>query len=138
MRTLLILFWVGAIFLFTCTSSFNGFIESGVFTFKWESHPRITELLSPLPANLSIDFLHQKIGHIIAFFILTLLLQLKFPSKLFVLLSAGTYSALTEVLQLYFTRGGRIFDIGFDLIGILIALALGSLFSTRQSRQIDL
>lgn len=138
MRVLFILFWVGAIFIFTCTSSFNGFIESGVFSFKWDSQPEITELLSPLPTHLSIDFLHQKIGHIIAFFILTLLLQLKFPSRLFILLSASSYSTLTEVLQLYFSRGGRIFDIGFDIIGILLALALGSFFTTRQSRQIDL
>ena len=138
MRGLLILFWVGAIFLFTCTSSFNGLMESGVFSFKWDSHPRILDLLSPLPVHLSIDFLHQKIGHIFAFFILTSLLLLKFSSKLFILLSASTYSALTEVLQLFFTRGGRIFDIGFDLVGILLALALGSLFTARQSRQIQL
>lgn len=138
MRGLLILFWISAIFFFTCTSSFNSFIESGIFSFKWDSQPRLTDLLSPLPAKLSINFLHQKIGHIIAFFILTFLLQLKFQSKLVILLLASAYSALTEILQLYFNRGGRIFDIGFDMIGVLLALALVSLFTSRQYRQIDL
>lgn len=138
MRGLLILFWVSAIFLLTCASNFNGIIESGIISFKWDSQPRLTDLLSPLPAKLSIDFLHQKIGHIIVFFILTFLLQLKFQSKLFILLSASAYSALTEILQLYFARGGRIFDIGFDMIGVLLALAIGTLFTSRQYKQMDL
>ena len=29
---------------------------------------------------------------------------------------------MTEILQLYFSRGGRVFDVGFDSIGILAGL----------------
>ena len=56
----------------------------------------------------------QKLGHIVVFFILTVLLVKCIYSKSLALLLAISYAALTEVLQLFFTRDGRIFDIGFD------------------------
>jgi VanZ family protein len=138
MRSLLILLWSGAIFIATCTASFNSFIDSGDVQFRWNSHPEIVNLLAPLPLDLNSAFLLQKCGHALAFLILTLLLQTKFHSKLFILFLAICYSSLTEFLQLYFTRDGRIFDIGFDLVGVLFALAAGSLLTVHQSRHTEL
>lgn len=37
---------------------------------------------------------------------------------------------LTEVLQLYLSRGGRLFDVGFDLIGGAIGIAAAALIQT--------
>lgn len=132
MRGFFVFLWVGVIFVFACTSSFRGLIESGVIRFRWVSDPFLSDLLLPLPAELSHDFLLQKLGHITAFFILTFLLLRYFYSKSLTLVLAISYAALTEFLQLFFTRDGRIFDIGFDVIGILLGLSLRSLFSIHQ------
>ncbi|MFP5113780.1 VanZ family protein [Bacillaceae bacterium C204] len=138
MRKFFILLWALAIFIFTCTASFSGLIESGEVRFEWNSHPNFFELISPLPLDLSRDFLLQKCGHVLAFLILTILLQSKFHYKAVTLFLAICFASLTEILQLYFTRDGRIFDIAIDLIGILIASGTRSLLSVPQSRQTHL
>lgn len=108
----------------------------GVVRFQWDGHPPFSEFLSPY--NLSESLLLQKFGHIVVFQILTLLLLMKFQAKFIALIISASFATLTEILQLYFTRGGRIFDIGFDFIGVFIALFLASLFKTNQSEPINL
>jgi VanZ family protein len=138
MRGLFILLWAAAILILTCTADFIDLIASGEVRFEWVSHPNFSELLLPLPLELSRDFLLQKCGHAFAFFILTLLLQAKFHLKAFSLILAISFALLTEILQLYFTRDGRMFDMGFDLIGILFASGTRSLLTVHQSRQTGL
>jgi VanZ family protein len=138
MRGLFILLWAAVIIILTCTASFTGLLESGAVRFVWVDQPNFSKLLSPLPLELSRDFLLQKCGHVLAFLILTILLQSKFHSKVFILILAISFASLTEILQLYFTRDGRIFDIGFDLIGILLASGTRSLLTVHQSRQTGL
>ena len=135
MRGFFILLWALAIFIFTCTASFPGLIESGQVHFEWEADPNFSELFSPLPVDLTRDFLLQKWGHALAFLFLTILLQRKFRSKAWILYLAISYAALTEILQLYFTRDGRIFDMAIDLIGILFASGTRSLLSVNSARQ---
>jgi len=138
MRGFFILLWALAILIFTCTASFSELIESGQVYFQWDSHPNFSELLAPLPLELTRDFLLQKCGHALAFLFLTILLQTKFRSKAWILFLAISFASLTEILQLYFTRDGRIFDIAIDLIGILLATGSRSLFTTPQSKQTHL
>lgn len=126
MRVLVILVWAGAIFVLTCTSSFRDLVEHGVVWFAWDPQPVFELLLEPLPERISADFLLQKHGHIGAFFILTALLQTKLKSRWSILIIAAAYAVLTELLQLFFNRDGRFFDIGFDGVGILLALTAGS------------
>lgn len=134
MRVLLIILWAGAIFIFTCTADFTSLMESGMIQFQWDGQPDPSKLFSPLPAELSPHFLLQKLGHLSAFFILTILLQARFHSKLSTLIIAISYAALTELLQLFFTRDGRLFDIGIDTIGILLA-GVGSLIIVRKQEK---
>ncbi len=136
MRVLLILLCAGAIFVSTCTYSFDQFIRFGEIRFEWDLHPNLSVFLEPLPSHLSGDFLLQKVGHFSAFFILTLLLHSRFQAKGVALILAISYGAFTEILQLYFTRDGRLFDIGFDSAGVLLALAVSDTWG-RFSRTID-
>jgi VanZ family protein len=138
MRSLFIFVWCVAILIFTCTSSFHDLIQLGVLRFRLESQPTFSDFLSPLPNKLSKEFLLQKVGHIIVFQVLTILLLMKFKSHLMILAMAASFAALTEILQLYFNRGGRAFDIGFDLIGILMALGMAGFFKINRSQQINL
>ncbi|NYE03565.1 VanZ family protein [Bacillus niacini] len=138
MRSWFIFIWCTAILIFTCTSSFHDFIEFGVVRFRWDGRPTFSDFLSPLPDDLSKGFLLQKLGHIIAFHVLTVLLLMKFRSHMIILALAASFAALTEFMQLYFSRGGRAFDIGFDLLGILLTLAIASLFRIKHSDRINL
>jgi VanZ family protein len=138
LRSLFIFLWCVAILVFTCTSSFHDLIQLGVLRFRWVSHPVFTDFLSPLPYELSKEFLLQKVGHILVFQVLTILLFMKFKSHLMILAMGASFAALTEILQLYFNRGGRAFDIGFDLIGILVALGIACFFKINRSQQINL
>jgi VanZ family protein len=138
LRSLFIFVWCAAILIFTCTSSFHDLIQLGVLRFRWVSHPAFSDFLSPLPYELSQEFLLQKVGHILVFQVLTLLLFMKFKSHLMILAMATSIAALTEILQLYFNRGGRAFDIGFDVIGILMALGMSFFFKINRSQQINL
>jgi VanZ family protein len=137
MRGFLVFLWAGVIFVLTCTASFQGVVDSGVIQFRWEGDPLITDLFLPLPKTLSQDFLMQKFGHLAAFFLFTVLLLKSIHSKSLTLILAISYAVLTEVLQLFFTRDGRIFDIGFDAIGILLGLSLGSLFAINSKKQLQ-
>jgi VanZ family protein len=138
MRSLFIFIWCTAILIFTCTSSFHDLIQLGVLRFRWDGQPTFSDFLSPLPYDLSKGFLLQKLGHIIAFQVLTILLLMKFRTHMMILAMVVSFAALTEFLQLYFNRGGRAFDIGFDLIGILLTLAVASLFRIKHSDHINL
>jgi VanZ family protein len=133
MRSLFILVWCGAILVFTCTVSFHDLIHFGVVRFQWDVNPPYLEFFLPFPSEVSMDLLLQKLGHILTFQFLTILLLMKYRSKFSSLILASSFAALTEFLQLYFNRGGRVFDIGFDLIGILITLGIASLFTINQS-----
>jgi VanZ family protein len=129
MRGFLIIVWVTMILILTCTSSFTRLIEYGQIQFQWNHQPNFTHLLLPLPVEISKSFLLQKFGHIFVFMMLTLMLQTKYKSKRTVLIIALSFSVITELLQLFFHRDGRIFDIGFDTIGILVALAISTIFT---------
>jgi VanZ family protein len=133
MRSLFILVWLCAILVFTCTASFHNLIQFGVMSFQWDSNPPYLEFFLPFPSDVSSALLLQKLGHILAFQFLTILLLMKYKSKFLILIASSSFAALTEFLQLYFHRGGRVFDVGFDLIGILVTLGIASLFTINQS-----
>jgi VanZ family protein len=137
MRSLVIFVWCVVILIFTCTASFHDLIHLGVLSFRWDGQPIFSEFLSPFPSDISKSLLFQKLGHIVAFQILTLLVLMKFTSLPSILIMTASFAALTEFLQLYFSRGGRLFDIGFDLIGILAALGMATLFKSKKSIQIN-
>ncbi|MEH6991709.1 VanZ family protein [Neobacillus drentensis] len=137
MRSLVIFVWCVVILIFTCTASFQDLIHFGVLSFRWDGQPMFSEFLSPFPSAISKSLLFQKLGHIAAFHFLALLALMKFRSIPFILIMTASFAALTEVLQLYFSRGGRLFDIGFDLIGILAALGMVTIIRAKQSKQIN-
>jgi VanZ family protein len=137
MRSFLILVWCAVILLFTCTASFHDLVQYGIVRFQWSGEPEFAMFFSPLPDGLSSGIIIQKVGHVITFHLLTLLLLLKLRSRITILLLAASFASLTEILQLYFTRSGRLVDVGLDLIGILIALGLASLFRHKPSKHFD-
>jgi hypothetical protein len=109
------------IFVCTCSSSFADLKESGEVHFEWQGNPSFEELLLPWPSGADRDFAVQKAGHALAFFVFAcgLLKILPLPSAAIV---AVLYALATEILQLYFTRSGRLLDVLVDCAGIALAV----------------
>lgn len=123
MKSLFLAFWSMTILIMTCTTRFELVNGQLAIYFNWTSNPVYQDFLLELPTTPSEGFILQKIGHVIAFSILAILLILqlnKFQAMLFSL----AFALMTETLQLYLSRGGRLFDVGFDFIGILLGLAV--------------
>ncbi|WP_158638739.1 VanZ family protein [Cytobacillus oceanisediminis] len=124
LRIIFLIGWAVVIFIFTCVDSIETLMEMKSIQFNWTTEPMVEEMLEPLPADLSNDFLLRKAGHALVFFILTLALYLVLPSPFLNFLYALVYAAATETLQLFFMRDGRFFDLGFDSLGIFAAVLL--------------
>jgi VanZ family protein len=116
--------WTGLIFIFTCSVSMEEIFLHGSFQFHWNSNPNWGEFFYPLPASPDEAFISRKLGHAVSFFILFVIGYLRFFSIQMMLVLTFFYATMTEVLQLFFYRGGRLFDIGFDGIGIIMASVL--------------
>ena len=68
------------------------------------------------PSNYTSFFIH-----LVLFFILYLLFYFSFSIKFKILIFCIIYSILVEILQIFTLRGFQIFDIIFNLIGVLIS-----------------
>jgi len=59
--------------------------------------------------------------HLVLFFILYLLFYFSFSNKYKILLFCIIYSIVIESLQIFNSRGFQIFDIVFNIIGVIVA-----------------
>jgi VanZ family protein len=123
-RLVALILWAGLIFLFTCTESMEQLLQQGLIRFSWSKSPNMTEFWYPLPTTLDTTFISRKLGHALSFFILSILIFSVSLSKKKMLAISLLYAVITEMLQLFSHRGGRLFDIGFDALGVVAALTI--------------
>ncbi|MCC3648525.1 VanZ family protein [Cytobacillus oceanisediminis] len=123
-RCVFLLFWCTVIFISTCSASLETFLESGIINFNWTGNPSYSDFFNPMPVSPSLVFLLRKLGHAFVFFILTVVLFSMKGNLLYSGLSAFFFAVSTEILQLFFARDGRLFDVAFDSLGIVLALIL--------------
>jgi VanZ family protein len=127
-RWTMVLWWAAMLFIFTCSASLEETVRTLELQLMWESTPNLSEVWSPMPDQPGHYFWIRKSGHAGAFFIFTVLLGRVFKKNPFMTLFIScAYAASTEFLQLYFSRDGRLFDIGFDFAGIFIGMAVMAL-----------
>lgn len=119
-RLMLTGLWGGVILLLTTTSNFSAFMLTQTLQFTWTSHPEFIQLLE-VPQTVDQGYMMQKFGHMVVFFILIICSQ-RATSKM--ALIAICFAALTEVLQLYCGRSGRLLDVGYDSLGVLMGMAM--------------
>lgn len=131
MRIILTVIWAFVLFVFTCSVNFHLLIRYHIVVFNFNPTPDWSELLKLDFQWTSHDWMNRKIGHFFGFFILAILSSSfgKYKSAFFFSI---VYAALTEILQLFFFRGGRIYDIANDSAGILFAYII-CLFLLRKS-----
>jgi VanZ family protein len=125
-----------AVLLMTCTTGFE--LENNMLQlyFSWTSKPELGGLFLKLPTELTEPFVLQKVGHLISFVILGFLLKIQTNTNKTILFIIS-FAMLTEVLQLYLSRGGRLFDAGFDLIGGGLGIGSVSLLKTLITKRQD-
>ena len=75
------------------------------------------------PGNIASYFIH-----LIIFFILYFLFYLSYKSILKILLPILIYSVLIEIFQIFTSRGFQIYDIIFNITGILLSFLFISYF----------
>ena len=77
--------------------------------------------------------------HLVLFFILYLLFYFSFSNKYKILLFCIIYSVVVEILQMFTSRGFQIFDIIFNLIGVIISFLFLLYFynNKRKQREFD-
>lgn len=139
MRIILTVIWAFVLFVFTCSVNFHLLIRYHIVDFNFNSSPDWSELLKLDFQWTSHDWIQRKIGHFFGFFILAILAS-NFGKYKFAFFFSIVYAASTEILQLFFFRGGRIYDIINDSAGILLAYIICLILlrkSTRRTRYIN-
>ncbi|MCM3088657.1 VanZ family protein [Bhargavaea ginsengi] len=127
------LLWAAFIVIATCTSDPHAFLYERAVSFHLDFLPNFHDLLILSDIHLQSNFyLIQKTGHLLSFGVLygLLVTWIKRPGQAFVL--CGLFALFTEVLQLFFLRSGRLFDVGIDLLGIFLAYQLCIMYMNRQ------
>lgn len=134
MRIVLTVIWAIVLFIFTCSVNFNLLVQYHIIDFQLNPSPDWLELVKLDFQWYSHDWILRKIGHLIGFFILALLASNFGKYKPAFYLSV-IYAALTEILQLFFFRGGRIYDVMNDSFGILLAYLCCLILFRKSSRK---
>lgn len=120
MRWILTILWAAALFIFTCSLNFLALIKYQIVNFRFNSNPDWSELIMLDLEWSNGEWVLRKVGHFIGFFILALIASSFGRYKSAFWWCVG-YAAFTEILQLFFFRGGRIYDVFNDAMGILLA-----------------
>lgn len=122
--------WACFLFMATCTAYPDLFISNHEVVFHFTSSPDMNSLLITNDIQLTDAYwIHYKAGHFLGFFFLACLLMGAFKKPQTAIIIAIFYALLTEVLQLFFNRDGRLVDMGIDTCGILLAYLITRLLS---------
>ena len=114
--------WSILLFVGTSTASFDDLLAYHQVRFTFDSDPDWSEFLLVTNIFATQSMLQQNLGHFFGFFILGFILTLGSRSRNGLYLSVG-FAVLTEILQMYFTRDGRLIDVFIDSAGIAAAFA---------------
>ncbi|MBH9968206.1 VanZ family protein [[Bacillus] enclensis] len=123
--------WVTAIsyfvliFIFTCTEKLTRLYIEGIPRFRWNPDPDYSAFFdfTSYPFT-SPAYIYQKAGHALAFCLLAAIVFMvvnRLGTTIFI--SAG-YALITEVAQLFFYRTGCLLDVGYDMAGVLVFVAV--------------
>lgn len=123
----LVLLWVVGILVVMCTSDAKAFLYDQDLHYELTLQPDFYELLKISDIGLTDEFyLIQKAGHILSFGILYMLVLNWLRSHYKALLLCTLFAFSSEIIQLFFQRNGRLFDVGVDLVGIFLAYKISS------------
>lgn len=120
MRGFLLILWVTAILIGTCTNDVYALLKHGEVDFDFVSQPQWAGPFSFYALGEISIF--ESVGHFFMFFILTVLLVVVLQKPVIAGFIALSFGVMIEFLQPFFTRGADVYDVSADLLGILVFL----------------
>ncbi|MBD2848562.1 VanZ family protein [Paenibacillus sp. IB182496] len=131
LRILTGILWALLLFVFTCAISFHRLVYDFELFFVLQPNPDWMDFFKLQDFDVSdSEWILRKLGHMAGFFILALLLG-NLGRNRWGVYAAILYALATEVMQLFFYRGGRLYDVLIDTAGILLAIWLSRRWSGR-------
>lgn len=125
MRVILVCCWSAVMFAFLFTSDLIALLDHGAMDIHITSHP---DFVFFDIYELRVDVVIQKTGHLFMFaiWLLTIFFAIKrLKPAVWITLGLALFS---ELIQPYFTRDGRLLDVAFDSVGILLMAFLIHVF----------
>ncbi|WP_281863125.1 VanZ family protein [Planomicrobium okeanokoites] len=127
-----VMLWVLCILLATNNYSFQSLLFDREIGINIRLFPNLSDLFIISDINLTSKiYLFQKVGHMISFGILYILLVSAIAGKRKAFIMASLFAFFTEVLQLFFERSGRFADVLIDIMGIYLACRLSVYIEAR-------
>ncbi|MDW0116081.1 VanZ family protein [Sporosarcina thermotolerans] len=121
----LTLIWIFFILVAGCTYSAHAFLYNQVIHFTPLFDPTFADLLITTDFNWTSRFFWiQKFGHMTAFGIMYILVLSSIQKEKKSLIICTVFALITEIMQLFFGRNGRFYDVGIDFIGIFVSFAV--------------
>ena len=125
LRFLMVLAWALILLVFTQTDNLNNLLLRSQIVFTWNPHPDFNEFFNWVDiTHIHHDWIIVKLGHFIGFGLMDLLLFHWIRNKRFSLAYSIFFALLTEVLQLYLNRDGRLYDVIIDSAGAWTAASI--------------
>lgn len=125
MRSIIVGFYLFCLILVTCTESLSLLLTDYEISFQFNPSPDARSFFHNDLINVSDPtYIIQKSGHFLFFFFLAYLVYWAWKSLGLVIMVSLAAALSTEVAQLYFSRSGRLLDVGYDLAGTLLFFVL--------------
>ncbi len=140
MNRIFVFLWAIIIIIATCNNDAHAFLFDQIIRFSFNASPNLTDLfiIDDIDFTDSFYFL-QKTGHFISFALLYVLLFNWLKKHFLSVIIAVSFAIITEILQLYFMRDGRLFDAFIDTVGIFLAfITINATISLKQRQTEDI
>jgi hypothetical protein len=119
-KFILVMFWAIILGVNTWTTNLGALLRLQFVSFKWVSSPYLLSFFNfnDITKFHSYVFL-VKLGHFLGFAVLDLLIFNWKKSHKWSLVISFSFALLTEILQLFFGRDGRLYDLIIDCLGAI-------------------
>jgi VanZ family protein len=137
-RLLLVIVWGLLLVVLTCTISLKLLYYYQVVHFSFNPHPKWSKFYTMADiTKVHKDWVIVKIGHYVGFGIMDLLLYNLFRKHSYAVVISFLLALATEIIQMYFQRDGRLYDLIIDTLGIATSFILIKLFLRIHSYKVN-
>lgn len=124
-KLIMVVLWGLFLLLNTWTESIERLMYLHTFGFKWVSNPNFSSFFYFHDLYLiHPEFIKVKFGHFIGFAVMDFLLFNLLKNHKYSIGISITLALVTEILQLFFGRDGRLYDLVIDSLGVLMVFII--------------
>ncbi len=119
-----IVIWGIVLCVNTWTGNFESFIDFQSVSFHWNSSPNFMSFFNLTDLTLiHRNFVIVKLGHFTGFAIMDFLIYSMLKSHKRSVAISILFALFTEIMQLFFGRDGRLYDLVIDSLGVFSVFA---------------